>query len=359
MATFMFDQLGASSFRRPCMCVFRGPYDTHIRSALAFECMRSSLTKTVATRFCIRTTPGTSRYCPRPILRKAEAVAGRSMLKFNGAWRFHSPGAIADGVQHDFFNLIRRIAAQGSRQRILETFKSHFANAMGSTSSWSSNESWSETDLYNHMNEAATNAPLFIEAFYDACTAVEKGHPDFTVPNCEIMNSVLAQHNAGYEVQPPNLLARNPNAPISIPKHVRSLDEEVQEIIQQSLRQSDEYMNLGKGRQAVQEILWLLETVSTIYEGVAIGDGTVQGKYFNKIAEDLRRHQRGTTFEQVMNWATTLHGYLSSPTGGGVRHGANLKAGVAMQQNEARLFCNLIRSYITFLLAEHERLTRL
>jgi hypothetical protein len=30
--------------------------------------------------------------------------------------------------------------------------------------------------------------------------------------------------------------------------------------------------------------------------------------------------------------------------------------GVAMQEDEARLYCNLIRGYITFLLAEHERL---
>jgi hypothetical protein len=33
-----------------------------------------------------------------------------------------------------------------------------------------------------------------------------------------------------------------------------------------------------------------------------------------------------------------------------------LKAGVTMLANEARLFCNLIRSYIDFLLAEYDRL---
>ena len=47
-----------------------------------------------------------------------------------------------------------------------------------------------------------------------------------------------------------------------------------------------------------------------------------------------------------------------SPTGGGVRHGADLKAGIPMQPNEARLFCNLIRSYISYLMAEHERLSK-
>ena len=137
-----------------------------------------------------------------------------------------------------------------------------------------------------------------------------------------------------------------------------SLDEEAQDVIQSSLKQSEDYLTSGQYRQAVQEILWLLESVSTLFQGIAVGDGTLQGKYFNKIADDLRKRQKGTTFEQVLNWATTMHGYLSSPTGGGVRHGAQLKAGVAMQENEARLFCNLIRSYIMFLLAEHDRLVQ-
>jgi hypothetical protein len=101
----------------------------------------------------------------------------------------------------------------------------------------------------------------------------------------------------------------------------------------------------------------LLETVSTAFQGLDTDAGTVQGKYFTKIAANLRSHHKGQTLDQVLNWVTTLHGYLSSPTGGGVRHGADLKAGVALRPNEARLFCNLIRSYITFLLTEHERLS--
>jgi hypothetical protein len=275
------------------------------------------------------------------------------MLKYNGAWRFNSPGKMPDGVQDDFFNLI---AAQGERQRLLEHFKHYFANAAGSTSSWSSSESWAITDLHGYMTEAAENAALFIEAFYDACLGLQNAHPSYAVPDADMINVVLSRHNAGYEIQPPNLIARNPREPITVLERRMSLDEEAQDIIQKSLKQSEEYLTLGQYRQAVQEILWLLESVSTLFEGLPVGDGTVQGKYFNKIADDLRRRQKGTPFEQVLNWATALHGYLSSPTGGGVRHGATLRASVAMQENQARLYCNLIRSYITFLLAEHERL---
>jgi hypothetical protein len=279
------------------------------------------------------------------------------MLKFDGSWRFHSPGKIAEGVVWQFNTLIGKIAAQGGdRQRTLEHFKSAFANAAGSTSSWSSNASWAETDLLNYMQHAADNAPLFIEAFYEGCTSLGAANPDIFVPDAAMINRVLAEHDAGYEIQPPDLIARNPAVAIVVPERATTLDQQAQDIIQQSLRQSDQYLAFGQYRQAVQEILWLLETVSTIFQGVTVGEGTVQGKYFNKIAEDLRRRQRGSAFDQMLGWATTLQGYLSSPTGGGVRHGADLKANLVMQENEARLYCNLIRSYITFLLVEYERI---
>jgi hypothetical protein len=279
------------------------------------------------------------------------------VLKFNGAWRFNSPGKIAEGVHDDFFNLVGKIVGQGPRQRLLEHFKGYFASAAGSTSSWSSSESWASTDLHRYMSDAAENAPLFIEAFYDACKSLANSNADLVVPDFEMINQILSRHNAGFEIQPPELLSRNPAAAITVQEQqLLSLDEQAQDTIQKSLKHSEQFLSSGQYRQAVQEILWLLESVSTLFRGLTIGSATVEGKYFNKIADDLRKNQRGTTFEQVLNWATTLHGYLSSPTGGGVRHGAALKAGIAMNETEARLYCNLIRSYISFLLAEHERL---
>lgn len=143
-----------------------------------------------------------------------------------------------------------------------------------------------------------------------------------------------------------------------MPQEPLSLDQQAQEIIQRSLKQSEQLLSEGRDRQAVQEILWLLETVSTVFQGLDMGTGTVQGKYFNKIAEDLRKHHKGKILDQVLAWVITLHGYLSSPTGGGIRHGADLKAGIVIQPNEAPLFCNLIRSYISFLMVEHARLSK-
>jgi len=280
------------------------------------------------------------------------------MLKFNGAWRLESPGRIVGGVFREFSRLIGKIATQGQRQEILEHFKTYFADAAGTTSTWSSSASWAETDLDHYMTDAGANAPLFIEAFYDACEALQRSHPDYAVPDVSMINRVLSNHNAGYRIEPPDLVSQNAQGAIEVLEEPLSLDQQAQEIIQQSLKQSEQLLSEGRYRQAVQEILWLLETVSTAFQGLDTGSGTVQGKYFNKIADDLRKHHKGKILDQVLAWVTTLHGYLSSPTGGGIRHGADLKAGMAIQPNEARLFCNLIRSYISFLMAEHARLTK-
>jgi len=278
------------------------------------------------------------------------------MLTFDGAWRFDSPGPISHDVVREFSALIGKIASQGEQQRILEHFKSYFATAAGSTASWSSSASWAQTDLDTYMSQASENAPLFIEAFFDACEALQRMNPEIAVPNVARMNRVLAECQAGYKIAPPNLVSTNLETTVPVVERTLSLDEQAQQIIQQSLHQSEALLAEGRNRQAVQEVLWLLETVSTAFKGLDAGTGSVQGKYFNKIAQDLRSHHRGTTLEQVLTWATTLHGYLSSPTGGGIRHGSDLTSGVTTQPGEARLFCNLIRSYILFLLSEHERL---
>ena len=209
------------------------------------------------------------------------------------------------------------------------------------------------------MEQAADNAALFIEAFYDACEAFRSGG-DYAVPDVTIINRILAQNDAGFEVKPPDLVSRIAQDNVTVSSPAASLDEQGRSIVRKSLEESEKLLLAGKSRQAVQEILWLLETITTAFEGVDAPAGTIGGKYFNKIANDLRRLHRGQMLDQVMGWATKLHGYLSSPSGGGIRHGAKLENApyLELEAHQARLLCNLIRSYISYLLTEHERFRR-
>lgn len=279
------------------------------------------------------------------------------MLQFDGNWRFDSPGAIEPTVQKGFRDLINRIGGQGQRKAILEHFKARFC-AAASAEYWpSSNERFASEDLDRDMERAGENAPVFIEAFWDACRELRARNPAMTMPDAARINRILADANAGYQLNPPMLIATRVHIPITVPDAPPSLDIQARALIHESLDTSQRFLSEGNGRQAVQEVLWLLETIATAFRGLNVDDASIQGRYFNKIIPALRQRGRGHQ-EQILSWMMTLHGYLSSPTGGGVRHGVDLREGLALEIDEARLYCNLIRSYLTFLIAEHERLGR-
>jgi hypothetical protein len=279
------------------------------------------------------------------------------MLNFDPEWRFQSPvGLSPDGVW-GFRTLISRLTDPNAPQSTLELFKRYFATAAGEPYGASSNASWARSDLEGLMDRAAVNAPLFIEAFWDASQALEARRSGPPIP-LVVVNRVLAEHETGFQIQPPDLVAVRNLTPLPVDVRTPSLDDQARSLIQKSLDQAQKFLREGQGRQAVQESLWLLETISTVFRGLPLETDTVQGKYFNKIANELKRDSSNPHLARVLGWITALHGYLSSPTGGGVRHGVDVAATVRLEDNDALLYCNLIRSYITFLVEEHERLRK-
>ena len=279
------------------------------------------------------------------------------MLEFSGEWRYDSPGEVMPEVELAFRQLIEKVCVQGQRKGILEHFKHHFASAAGVQHYNSSDVSWASTDLERVMSLAAENAPLFIEAFYDACKALENRYPEMAIPGIERINRILSDTNAGYYVDPPRLVANSEHIPIPVPDNPTPLHSKANAEIEDALRASERALGAGNGRQAIREVLWVLETVSTVFRDEKILNGEIRGDYFNKIINDLRRQGQGHQ-KPILEWMMNLHGYLSSPQGGGIRHGVDLKEGLELGINEARLFCNLIRSYLTYLISEYERLRR-
>jgi hypothetical protein len=277
------------------------------------------------------------------------------MLKFESQWRYSSPGPIPSPVVEEFSTIISKIAR--GKQDVLEHFKTYFAGASGTTTSWSSSASWAATDLDNFMGQASDNAPLFIEAFYDACVDFNKGADSDVAPDYQFINGILSKHGANYQIDPPNLLASSETIAAIPLETTTTLDDNARNLIQESISECHRLLADGKHKQAVQEILWLLETITTVFSGVtAENNVSIQGKYFNKILDALKQNSKGSALEQIIIWIKNLHGFLSAPAGGGIRHGMDLKEGVATTPAEAKLYCNLIISYISFLISEYERL---
>lgn len=284
-------------------------------------------------------------------------------LKYPTAWRAFPP---KDGVYinksmppkavEELLGYIRRLSIQGSRWNTLEHFKSYISASIGNAHYRSSSESWAESDLVTSLDSAAENAPLLIEAFHEACASLKRNNPDWWIPDEELINTILNQNNVGYQIQGIQLVSLESSQPaVPVPAAPPTLEQTALDIYQRSLNRSEELLSQGYAREAVQESLWLLETVSTAFKGLETESGTVAGKYFNHIVRDLRKLHPGTTLDRTLEWVSSLHGYLSSPGGGGVRHGLDLSSGAQLSQNEGRLYCNLIRSYLGYLLAEHAR----
>ena len=286
-------------------------------------------------------------------------------LKFTAQWRFEPPQdaeSILSRVPQDavaeFIELVNKLAPQADRWDTMELFKRYFIESVGLTYYRSSALRFAEYDLRAAANAAAVNAPLFIEAFVDACRSFEQEGEDRYAPADGRINAVLAKYNIGFEVRGDQLLLRGEErqlVEVNVDE-ASTLTERSVSLIHDSLQKASDRLQQGQGREAVQESLWLLETVSTAFKGVDTQSGTIEGKYFNEIVRELKSAHPGTALDLALKWAMGLHGYLSSPTGGGVRHGCDLHEGVQVTDNEARLWCNLIRSYVNFLLSEYNRM---
>lgn len=110
-----------------------------------------------------------------------------------------------------------------------------------------------------------------------------------------MINALLVKHDVGYEIRPPRLEAREgADAPmVSVSDTPPTIAERAVDLLQVSLKRSEELLSQRRGREAVQETVWLLETVATAFRGLDTGVDKVEGRYFNQIVKELRRAGSG------------------------------------------------------------------
>jgi hypothetical protein len=274
--------------------------------------------------------------------------------------RFARPGTevpLPDAFVDETYSLLLKIVGPtGDRQTTIEHFKKFFCLAVGRAHYWSSSTDFAEYDLRQSLRDAKVNPALFLEALFDGIETLRSAGRQ-PLPDVSMINDLLRHHEVPYEIDPPTLarLVEGQRA-VRAPAVPATLDDEAAALLRASMARAEELLGEQRPREAVQETLWMLESFVTSFRGTALPAGEIRGKYFNEIAKELRRNAPGTTLERVVEWLGQLHGYLSSPTGGGVRHGIDLSAGNQITAAEGRLFVNLVLSYLSFLLNEHERL---
>jgi hypothetical protein len=283
-------------------------------------------------------------------------------LSIKSEWLFSSPEngtfiykEIPQDVVYKFNELILKISSQGNRKSIIEEYKANYCASIGNSYYSSSNVSWAESDLLSAMSDAAKNAALFIKSYFDVSEQL-KMNQNITIPDVSIINTILSEGKLGYKINGTSLEQRdNTDVIIPVQKEIIDKDEKNYSLILESFNRSDKLLSQGYSKEAVQESLWLLETITTGFLNVDTESEKVEAKYFNQIIKELSKKKTDHVFRNVISWMMTLHGFLSSPTGGGIRHGMDLNLGNVPTIDEARLYFNLIRSYTYYIYSEYRK----
>jgi hypothetical protein len=126
-----------------------------------------------------------------------------------------------DVAVQEFLGYARRISSPAGRQGTFEEFKRAFCRVSGEPYHSSSSEGWAESDLVVAAGKAADNAPGFIQAFVEACEALQiRGA---VVPDHARINHLLAQLHVPFRIEDGQLLASSGFvAPPDAPKDVAS-----------------------------------------------------------------------------------------------------------------------------------------
>lgn len=187
-------------------------------------------------------------------------------MKFeNPNWRYDSPGPLPDMALYRFVELASTTAAQGRVQDILEDFKSRFP---GENGYWkSSTAKYADDDLRRDMRLHSGNAPLFIEAFVNACADIREQGLD--APSIDSINFVLFQTKAGYQIEGDVIAARIWTATQDAQVDVR---DEPHSVVQRNdsnprmeplgtLNPPDDTYNAGRGRSIAEQLAEIKESV--------------------------------------------------------------------------------------------------
>jgi hypothetical protein len=262
--------------------------------------------------------------------------------------------AIPNEAVDEFFTFAKLTAQRGDAEEIYYIFRAEFSEAVGMPRYRSSSLYFAPGDAKLAMENAASNAPVFIAAFYSACTEVAERFGPTSAPDVATVNRLLEKYRIGYVIDPPKLLLRE--AVDVVPVHPTNLLQQANEKFRSAVERSEQLLRENKGEEAVNHIWWLLESVSTAFAGLTMNGRKIEGDYFNAVVKNIQQADGGSTLGTVARWLAALQAYLSGPNQGGIRHGRQLHL-KGLQPHEAVLFCNLTRSYISYLLAEYERLT--
>jgi hypothetical protein len=284
-------------------------------------------------------------------------------LNFDIAWELTPPPdstyvnrRIPPEALEQIFLLLTKVANRtNDAEEVFYLIRTEFSEAMGHPVYRSTSMYFAPGDARAAMERAMENAPLFISAFYGVCKKIKKQFGGKTAPSVPVINRLLELHRLGYVIEPPNLVLRDQIE--VVPVRSANVLEQFQARFQAAIDRSQQLLEENNCDEAVTQIWWLLESIMLLFAGCKVNGQQIGGTYFNEVAKQLKRVAGDTAIMgAVARWLEALQAYLSGPGEAGIRHGRHLHL-EGLKRHEAELFCNLTRSYISYLLSEYQAIT--
>lgn len=191
-----------------------------------------------------------------------------------------APTPLPDAAVEGFLSYARKIHSESGRKHIFEEFKRAFSRVSGEPYYPSSSESWAESDFSSAAMKAAQHAPGFIQAYVEACEALENAGA--VVPAHSLINHVLSEHAVPFRIENGELISSsNFVAPPDAPDNAAS-------IASMAFSEAAGLVRTGHAPSAVDRIhtalhAFLRETCES--EGIEVGNDPTITQIFKLLRE--------------------------------------------------------------------------
>lgn len=187
---------------------------------------------------------------------------------------------LADAAAQEFLNYARRVSSPNGRKSVLEEFKRAFCRVSGEPYNSSSSEGWAESDLIAAADKAAENAPGFVQAFVEACEALQRAGA--VVPDHALINHVLGQHHVPFRIENGELI---PSSSFVAPPETR---QDAASIASRAFSEAAGLVKTGQAPSAIDRIhtalhAYLLEICTSA--GIAVGNDPTTAQVFKLLRD--------------------------------------------------------------------------
>jgi len=284
-------------------------------------------------------------------------------MKYPPAWRFAPPkdtDRVNSTVPEEALEELLRLAsrAAGLHPRGREAGLEHMKHSISATSgrgySPSSSESWAETDLRRLLEGLKDEPPVLIEGIVTGCRSITDSEGRSILDDPTPINRIMEKFGMGYRISGDEILLGESIPPPTV-EPVPSLIEQTAAELGKAWKRADQLLDEGHPDEAVAKIWFVLESILTVFRGLKVGDQTVEGAYFNKVVHSLKGTEIDPTFKMVLDLASRVHGQLSDPSTGRLRHGSELGIPPISPQ-EGRFLVGFAKSLGYYICSEYQRL---